>query len=212
MQMEEAAQRIRRLARDLCPGEPLGEKRRSSSSVSAFAATGNHPDPSKYREFGFHLYQSASRRYGCFEKNGPQSVGRTRGGWNTKLHMVAASDRDGVVFALSAGNCGDAPEGRALLQQLGPVDHSVYLLMDRAYEGDETRALAVELGYIPVVPPKSNRKNPWNYDKQLYKQRNQVERLFRRIKRFRRIFTRYDKLDVMFLAFVYFALIVDALM
>ena len=84
--------------------------------------------------------------------------------------------------------------------------------MDRAYEGDETRALAIELGYISVVPPKSNRKNPWNYDKQLYKQRNQVERLFRRLKRFRRIFTRYDKLDVVFLAFVYLALIVDALM
>ena len=67
------------------------------------------------------------------------------------------------------------------------------------------------LGYIPVVPPKSYRINPWDYDKQLYKQRNQVERLFRRIKRFRRIFTRYDKLDVIFLAFVYFALIVDAL-
>ena len=98
------------------------------------------------------------------------------------------------------------------MRQLGPADHPVYLLMDRAYEGDETRALAVELGYIPVVPPKSNRKNPWNYDKELYKQRNQVERLFRRIKRFRRIFTRYDKLDVIFLAFVHFALIVDALM
>lgn len=116
------------------------------------------------------------------------------------------------MFALSAGNCGDAPEGRALLRQLGPVDRPVYLLMDRAYEGDETRALAEELGYIPVVPPKSNRKNPWHYDKQLYKQRNQVERLFRRLKRFRRIFTRYDKLDVVFLTFVYFALIVDALM
>jgi hypothetical protein len=72
--------------------------------------------------------------------------------------MVAASDRDGVMFSLSAGNCGDGPEGRTLLQQLRPADHPVYLLMDRAYEGDETRALAVELGYIPVVPPKSNRK------------------------------------------------------
>ena len=126
--------------------------------------------------------------------------------------MVAASDRDGVIFSLSAGNCGDGPEGRSLLRQLGPTDHPVYLLMDRAYEGDETRALAVELGYIPVVPPKRNRKDPCDYDKELYKQRNQVERLFRRIKRFRRIFTRYDKLDVIFLAFVYFALIVDALM
>ena len=106
--------------------------------------------------------------------------------------MVAASDRDGVIFSLSDGNCGDGPEGRALLRQLGPADHPVYLLMDRAYEGEETRTLAVELGYIPVVPPKSNRKNPWPYDKELYNQRNQVERLFRRIKRFRRIFTRYD--------------------
>jgi transposase len=126
--------------------------------------------------------------------------------------MVAASDRDGVICSLSAGNCGDGPEGRALLRQFGPVDHPVCLLMDRAYEGDETRALAVELGYIPIVPPKSNRKDPWAYDKELYKQRNQVERLFRRIKRFRRIFTRYDKLDLIFLTFVYFALIIDALM
>ena len=126
--------------------------------------------------------------------------------------MVAASDRDGVIFALSAGNCGDAPEGRALLRQLGPVDHSIYLLMDWAYEGDETRALAEELGYMPIVPPKSNRKNPWSYDKQLYKQCNQVERLFRRLKRFRRIFTRCDKLDIIFLTFVYLALIVDTLM
>ena len=212
MQVEEAAQRIRRLACDLCPGKPLGKKRCVAKGVFALAATGNHSNPSKHSEPGFHLYQSTSRRNVRFEKSGPQSVGRTRGGWNTKLHMVAASDRDGVMFALSAGNCGDASEGRALLRQLGPVDRSVYLLMDRAYEGDETRALAAELGYIPVVPPKSNRKNPWDYDKQLYKQRNQVERLFRRLKRFRRIFTRYDKLDVVFLAFVHFALIVDALM
>ncbi len=84
--------------------------------------------------------------------------------------------------------------------------------MDRAYEGDETRALAAELGDIPVVPPKRNRKNPWDYDKELFKQRNQVERLFRRLKRFRRIFTRYDMLDIIFLSFLYFALMVDALM
>ena len=212
VQMEGPAQRIRRLARDLCPGEPLGEKGRSSSGVSAFTAIGNHSNKSECGKLGLHLHQGTSRRNGRFEKNGPQSIGRTRGGWNTKLHMVAASDRDGVTFSLSAGNCGDGPEGRALLQKLGPIDHPLYLLMDRAYEGDETRALAVKLGYIPVVPPKSNRKNPWSYDKQLYKQRNQVERLFRRIKRFRRIFTRYDKLDTIFLAFIYFALIVDALM
>ena len=83
--------------------------------------------------------------------------------------------------------------------------------MDRAYEGNETRDLAVELGYIPVVPPKSSRLVPWEYDHELYHRRNEIERLFRRLKGFRRVFSRFDKLDVMFAAFVIFALIVEAL-
>jgi len=62
-----------------------------------------------------------------------------------------------------------------------------------------------------VVPPKSNRVSPWEYDRELYKRRNEVERLFRRLKGFRRVFSRFDKLDVMFLGFIAFALIVDAL-
>ena len=70
----------------------------------------------------------------------------------------------------------------------------------------------MELGYFPVVPPKHNRKNPWEYDKVLYRRRNEVERMFRRLKAFRRIFTRYEKLDIMFCGFVLFALIVDALL
>lgn len=83
--------------------------------------------------------------------------------------------------------------------------------MDRAYEGDETRQLALDLGFIPVVPPKSNRLRPWEYDREMYRRRNEVERLFRRLKGFRRIFSRFDKLDVMFTAFIHFALIVEAL-
>ena len=90
-----------------------------------------------------------------------------------------------------------------------PVE--VPLVMDRAYESDATRQLALELNLIPVVPPKSNRRDPWEYDRELYKTRNQVERLFRRLKGFRRIFSRFEKLDVVFLAFIYFALIVEAL-
>jgi transposase len=81
--------------------------------------------------------------------------------------------------------------------------------MDRAYEGDATRQLVVELGYVPVVPPKHNRLTPWTYDRALYTRRNEIERLFRRLKGFRRIFTRFEKLDVMFVAFIHFALIVD---
>src|SRR5271170_2090146 len=80
------------------------------------------------------------------------------------------------------------------------------LLMDRAYQGDETRQLVLDLGMIPVVPPKSNRIEPWEYDRALYKKRNQIERLFRRLKGFRRIFSRFEKLDVVFVAFLYFRL------
>lgn len=83
--------------------------------------------------------------------------------------------------------------------------------MDRAYEGNETRQLALDLGYTPVVPPLSTRLEPWEYDREMYKRRNEVERLFRRLKGYRRIFSRFEKLDVMFLAFLCFALIADGL-
>ncbi|WHZ26995.1 MAG: Mobile element protein [Nitrospira sp.] len=125
--------------------------------------------------------------------------------------MVAADARTAITFALSPGQAHDAPEGRQLLQRVGRIPRPIHLLMDRAYEGDETRHLAVELGYVPVVPPKSNRLAPWEYDRVLYKRRNEIERLFRRLKGFRRIFTRFEKLDVMFVAFINFALIVDGL-
>ncbi len=87
----------------------------------------------------------------------------------------------------------------------------MHLIMDRAYEGEETRQLALDLGFTPVVPPKANRITAWHYSKAIYKRRNEIERLFRRLKDFRRIFSRFEKLDVMFTAFIHFALIADAL-
>ena len=125
--------------------------------------------------------------------------------------MVAADCRTALTFALSPGSAHDAPEGRKLLSNYGKTQEKLFLLMDRAYEGDETRQLALDLGFEPVVPPKSNRKEPWEYDKEIYKKRNEVERLFRRLKGFRRVFSRFEKLDVIFIAFIHFALIVEAL-
>ncbi len=118
-------------------------------------------------------------------------MGKSRGGWNTKIHLVAADERTAVtpyqvrgrLFALSPGEAHDGPEGRRLLESLGPPEPGTKLLMDRAYEGNPTRGLA-----------------------------NEVERLFRRLKGFRRIFTRYDKLDAIFSGFILFALIYDALL
>jgi transposase len=83
--------------------------------------------------------------------------------------------------------------------------------MDQAYEDNTTLQLALDFGFIPVIPPRHNRLEPWQYDRAMYRRRNEIERLFRRLKGFRRIFSRFDKLDLMFLGFLHFALIVEAL-
>ena len=125
--------------------------------------------------------------------------------------MVAAHAGCAIAFRLSPGQAGDAPEGRELLRGMPPLPDGCRLIMDRAYEGNQTRQLALDLGFIPVVPPLSTRIEPWQYDKEMYKRRNEIERLFRRLKRFRRIFSRFDKLDVMFMGFLCFALVVEGL-
>ena len=126
--------------------------------------------------------------------------------------MVAADAQTAVTFSLSPGQAGDAPEGRKLLKTLENNGwEGTQVIMDKAYEGDETRQLVFDLGMAPVVPPKRNRLTLWEYDKEMYKKRNEVERLFRRLKGFRRIFSRFDKLDVVFMFFIHFALIIDAL-
>jgi transposase len=118
-----------------------------------------------------------------------------------------------LSFALSPGQAADDPEGRKLLAAWGPhrprgVRH---VIMDRAYEGDTLRRMIRAMGLKPVVPPKVNRLRPWKYDRKTYRKRNEIERLFRRLKGYRRIFTRFDKLDVMFAAFVAFTAAFDAI-
>lgn len=133
------------------------------------------------------------------------------GGWTTTLHLVAADARTALTLALSPGQTHDAPEGRRLLRRLKPDPAGLPVLMDRAYEGDTARPLALAFGVTPVVSPKRHRVALWIYDQQLYRKRNEVERLFRCVNAFRRIFTRFDKLDVLFLGFIHLALIVETL-
>jgi transposase len=118
--------------------------------------------------------------------------------------VVSTDDKVVIGLSLSGGESHDAPEGRKLLESIGKAKRKTMLVMDRAYEDDATRLLAKKLNYVPIVPPRATRKFPWKYDKELYKCRNVIERLFRRIKEFRRICTRYDKLDVSYIGFVYF--------
>lgn len=74
--------------------------------------------------------------------------------------------------------------------------------MDSAYQDAATRELARRLGWMPVVPPNPRRRQPWEYGLQLYRRRNQIERLFRRLKAWRRVVTLYAKLDLAFAAFI----------
>jgi hypothetical protein len=86
--------------------------------------------------------------------------------------MLVADTQCAIGFILSGGEASDAGNGRLLLDTIGRIkdpneDRPLYLLMDRAYEDGETRLLAFEWGYSPVVPPKKNRKHSWEYDKEV---------------------------------------------
>lgn len=84
--------------------------------------------------------------------------------------MVATNEKTAVTFSLSPGQAGDALEGRKLLKTL--ENHRwerTHVIMDKAYEGDETLQLVLDLEMIPVVPPKSNRLKKWEYEKRCIK-------------------------------------------
>ena len=85
-----------------------------------------------------------------------------------------------------------------------PDGHALeYGVMDKGYDSNAIRAKLKEHHITPVIPPKKNRKEPLAYDQALYKLREQVERFFNRLKQFRRIATRYDKLGHTYLAFIH---------
>ena len=126
----------------------------------------------------------------------------------TKIHAVCASEADAVDIRITAGQVGDAPVGEALVEPLDPREGIRHAAMDKAYDSNAIRAKLDAKGITPVIPPKSNRLEILVYDQERYKQRNKVERLFNKLKQFRRVATRYEKLKTNFLAFVTVALIV----
>ena len=76
------------------------------------------------------------------------------------------------------------------------------MLADKGYDGDDVRSSLLMRGILPVIPPKANRKEPIACDFKAYKDRNRIERMFNRLKQFRRIATRYDKTALSFVGFL----------
>ena len=141
-------------------------------------------------------------------KKGDQAIGRSRGGLTTKIHALCASEADVVDIRITAGQVGDAPIGEAIIDAIDSRDGIQRAAMDKAYDSNAIRARLEAKGIEPIIPPKVNRLDIIVYDQEGYKQRNKVERLFNKIKQFRRVATRYEKLKANFLAFVTLALIV----
>ena len=113
---------------------------------------------------------------------------RSRGGLTTKIHALVNETGLPIQFHLTPGQDHDTPACRVLLTQLQPGQS---VLADKAYDADWIRELIWEQGAIAVIPSKPNRKLPKEFDADLYKQRNRVERFFGRLKAsFRRIATR----------------------
>ena len=104
---------------------------------------------------------------------------------------------------ITAGACHDAPLFETVFEQL-PAEHALeHGVMDKGYDSDKIRNKLREEDIEPVIPPRSNRKEQYEYDKDVYKSRNKVERLINRLKQFRRIATRYEKLASTFLGLIH---------
>ena len=127
-------------------------------------------------------------------------MGRSRGGLTTKIHALVNENGLPLRFELTSGEAHDAPPARILLNALQPNQQ---VLADKAYDADWIRQMIWERGAIAVIPSKSNRKMPKEFDTETYKERNHIERFFGRIKRsYRRIATRYEKTSRNFLALI----------
>lgn len=139
------------------------------------------------------------------KKTADKAVGHTRGRLNTKIHTVVDGLRNPLYFQRSAGNVNDSEVAVDVLAHLDISQSNV--LADKAYGTNEILDYSQRQDSEYAIPPKANTVNPWRCDWVLYKERHLIECFFQKLKLFRRIATRYDKLDASFLAFVYLAAI-----
>jgi transposase len=119
-----------------------------------------------------------------------EALGRSRGGITTKIHMACDALGYPLDFILTGGERGDATQANALLKPC--MEHGTFALLDCGYDSDAIRACIVQRGGTAVIPQNPTRTGVLPFDKHLYKERHKIENLFQKIKRFRRIATRYE--------------------
>ena len=140
------------------------------------------------------------------EKNGTQSIGRSRGGLSTKIHATCDALGNPTGFHLTPGQAHDLEGADALMPVLVEAEA---VLADKAYDADSRMLLPLAKHNVEaIIPPKANRICQRGYDHHTYQARHLIENFFARIKQFRAIATRYDKLDCTYLAGVFLTAVV----
>lgn len=124
-------------------------------------------------------------------------IGRTKGGLNSKLHILADAKGRPIRMFLSAGQTSDYIGAGALLSSIPPAGA---LLANRGYDADWFRNALIDMGISPCIPSRKARKVPIPHDADLYRQRHRIENMFARLKDWRRIATRYDRCPILCLS------------
>ena len=119
-----------------------------------------------------------------------EAMGKSRGGLSTKIHAAVDALGNPVRLLLTAGQTSEYTQAEALIAGF-KMD---YVLADKGYDSDQFVQSIIDQQATPVIPPRRNRKKSRDFDKGLYKERNLVERLFQKLKNYRRIATRYERL------------------
>ena len=120
--------------------------------------------------------------------------------FSTEIHVSVDGLGNPLRLTLTAGQEHDITEADALIENMD----SEYVIADRGYDSDQFRESIVSGGAEAVIPSRSNRKKPCSYDRHLYRERHLVECLIGKMKQYRRIFSRFDKLSERYLAFLQF--------
>ena len=134
-----------------------------------------------------------------------QCIGVSRGGRSTKIHAVVDALGNPIEVMLTAGNVHDVAVAETLLSRVRLKGSTV--LADKAYGKWALREYIADHDANFCIPPRENESDPWYVDWWLYKERHLVEIFFLKLKEFRRVATRYDKLASRFLSFVHLACI-----
>lgn len=149
------------------------------------------------------VHQDASNPVGGQEN---QAIGRTKGGLNTKLSAWVEGWGRAVSLSVAPGQAHDISIAKA---EVFPALRGTIIVADKGYDSDPFRIQLARLGSRACIPPRCNRLRPVHWHRGYYRKRHKVENLFQRLKRFRRVGTRYDKNDLYFLGFVQLAAILD---